>query len=144
MVLPYMDDGMQIRQHPTAHSCKQMQPCLRTPTSHGIHCLDMKAGDNQTGGKQTYMFMYVCHVCSVDIFKLYHQTPYKFSRLSGGRKIKIHRLFIKEIYFNIHKMYMQVHIYLQFLPVLDDNTHVSRIQELDNDDTGISLLSEKI
>ena len=49
------------------------------------------------------------HTCSctcVDIFKLYHQQPYNFSRLSGGQKIKIHGLFIKEMKFNIHDIYM--------------------------------------
>ena len=42
-----------------------------------------------------------CSCTCVDLFKLYHQQLYNFSRLSEGQKIKIHRLFIKEMYFHI-------------------------------------------
>ena len=43
-----------------------------------------------------------------------------------GQKIKIHLILSEEIYFNIHEIYMYVHIYLWFLPLLQDNTQAFR------------------
>ena len=99
MVLPYMDNGLQIN---------SIQ-LLTAPSKCGHACRP-----------QLFMvfIVWICkqgiirqmtnrHTCSctcVDIFKLYHQQPYNFSRPGEGQKIKIRRLFIKEMYFNIHEI----------------------------------------